>query len=209
MSNLLYLKASPREERSHSIKAADAFVEAYQKHHANDTITTLNLFEMDLPEFDGHKLNAKYAILYGQDHSESEKAEWRAVERIIEQFTSADKYVIALPMWNFSIPYKLKQYLDLIIQPTYTFSYDPDAGYSGLVKGKPVFIAYARGGEYPPGTESEAYDFQSKYLELVLGFIGFSDIKRVFVEPTLTDADTLEAKENAAVKEAVQIASTF
>ncbi len=209
MSNVLYIKASPREERSHSVKTADAFIEAYKKHHAGDTITTLNLFDTDLPEFDGHKLNAKYAILYGQSHSEAEKAEWQAVEKIIDQFTSADKYVIALPMWNFSIPYRLKQYLDLIIQPTYTFSYDPDEGYSGLVTGKPVFIVYARGGEYPPGTESEAYDFQSKYLEFVLGFIGFSDFKRVFVEPTLADDDTLEAKVNAAVKEAEKMASTF
>ena len=54
-------------------------------------------------------------------------------------------------MWNFSIPYRLKHYLDIIIQPTYTFSYTPETSYQGLVTGKPIFIAYARGGAISDG----------------------------------------------------------
>lgn len=45
------------------------------------------------------------------------------VEDVIEQFTAADKYLFSLPMWNFGIPYKLKHYIDVIVQPGYTFSF--------------------------------------------------------------------------------------
>ena len=34
----------------------------------------------------------------------------------------------------------------------------------------------------------ESYDAQSSYLKQVLGFIGFTDIKEIFVEPTLASA---------------------
>jgi FMN-dependent NADH-azoreductase len=210
MSKLLYIKASPRQERSHSLAVADAFVASYKQSHPGDEIVTLDLFNKELPAFDGFALQAKYAILHGRDPSEDEKAAWRAVEELIEEFKSADKYVFATPMWNFSLPYKLKHYIDVIVQPGYTFSYSPDSGYTGLITGKPVFISYARGGEYPAGTQGEGLDLQSKYLNLVLGFIGFTDIRTLFVEPTLMGGpEVAQGKRTAAAAEAAEMAKDF
>ena len=138
MSRLLYIQASPRGKRSHCIAVADVFVEVYKQKHPNDKIVTLNVFEAQIPKFDGLAVNAKYTILHGQSHSKEELQAWKEVEKVIEQFTSADKYVLAVPMWNFSIPYRLKQYIDLLVQPGYTFSYSKDKGYIGLVVGKPL-----------------------------------------------------------------------
>jgi FMN-dependent NADH-azoreductase len=87
-------------------------------------------------------------------------------------------------MWNFGIPYKLKHYIDLLVQPGLTFSFSPAEGYKGLVTG-PAVVVYARGGAYGPGTGAEAYDLQSGYMKQILGFIGITDVKEVFVEPTL------------------------
>lgn len=209
MSSLLYLQASPRGARSYSIAAADAFVAAYRDQHPGDEIRVVNLFDLDLPAFDGAALNAKYAILGGQAHSIDEAEAWQAVESVIRRFTSADKYVLAVPMWNFSVPYRLKQFIDVLVQPGYTFSYSPEEGYKGLVTGKPIFIAYARGGEYPAGNPAESMDLQSKYLELILGFIGFTDIRRVFVEPTLSDPAAAEATRTAGIRAAREAAGAF
>ena len=147
----------------------------------------MNLFTADLPAFDGFTLNAKYAVLNGQNHTREDQAAWGRVCPDREEFKSYDRYVLALPMWNFSIPYRLKHYLDVLIQPTLTFSFTPDAGYRGLVTGKPVFVALARGGEYPAGSPGEAWDFQPKYLKTALGFIGFTDIRMAMAEPTWGD----------------------
>ncbi len=185
MAKLLYIEASPRKERSQSIRVANTFLNAYRDNFPQDQIEKLDLWETRLPRFDGDVLDAKYAILHGLPHSDEQESAWQDVEAVITRFNSADKYVFSLPMWNFGIPYKLKHYFDVITQPTYTFSYSPDEGYKGLVTGKPAALIYARGGAYPAGSEAENYDFQKRYMELILGFFGFTNLKSVVIEPTL------------------------
>ena len=148
--------------------------------------------------------------MHGKEHSEQDKQTWEAIVAVIEDFKAADKYVMAVPMWNFSLPYRLKQYLDILIQPGYTFAVTEDGDYNGLVTDKPVFIAYSRGGAYPPGTDMEAFDFQTKYLELALGFMGLTDVRSVVAEPTLMNGPEVagQAKADALVL-AKRIAETF
>jgi FMN-dependent NADH-azoreductase len=210
MSKVLYIKASPISERSYSVAVADAFVEAYKKAHPKDNVKVLDVFAEKLPSFDGAAVSGKYKIMHGKPHSNEEKQAWENVVAVIEEFKSADKFVFAVPMWNFSIPYRLKQYIDIIVQPGLTFSMDEKGNYIGLVKNKPVFIAYARGGRYPPGSQQEAFDLQKKYWELILAFMGLSDIRSVIVEPTLTEGPEVAQKQKVqAIEKAKGIALTF
>ena len=209
MSRVFYIQASPRIERSYSIAVADAFVSAYKQANPKDEVVTINLFKKDLPPFDGLTVQAKYTILHGLKHSPEELAAWKKVEDVIAEFKSADKYVMAVPMWNFGIPYRLKQYLDIIVQPTYTFSFSPQEGYKGLVKGKPIFVSYSRGGAYPKGSAEEAFDLQTKYLHLILGFIGFTDIRTQVVEPTLAGPEVAKQKREEAIAKAKEMAKAF
>ena len=210
MARLLYIRASPRGKLSNCIAVADAFVEAYRQKHPDGNITTLNVFDAPIPDFDGPAVQAKYTILHGKSHSKAELKAWRNIEKTIEQFTSADKYVLAVPMWNFSIPYRLKQYIDVIIQPGYTFSYSSEKGYEGLVAGKPLLAVYARGGEYTVGSGTEAFDLQTRYVNLIFGFIGFKDIRSIVIEPTLqAGPDVAESKCQEASNKAREIATIF
>ncbi|MGE5841821.1 MAG: FMN-dependent NADH-azoreductase [Deltaproteobacteria bacterium] len=209
MSRLLYIQASPRIERSYSIAAADAFVSAYKQANPKDEVITMNLFRKDLLAFDGLAVQAKYTILHGLKHTAEELAAWKEVEEIIAEFKSADKFVMAVPMWNFGIPYRLKQYVDILVQPGYTFSFSPKEGYKGLVLGKPVFIAYSRGGAYVKGSAEEAFDLQTKYLELILGFIGFTDIRTLIVEPTLAGPQVAKQKREEAIAKAKEMGRVF
>ncbi|MHC4362686.1 MAG: FMN-dependent NADH-azoreductase [Planctomycetota bacterium] len=210
MSNILYIKCSPRTGRSHSVAVADAFVESYRQTNPDDEIATVDIFQKSLPAFDLAAVTAKYKIMHGQDHSEQDRRIWAEVVSVIEEFKSADKYVMAVPMWNFSIPYRLKQYMDILVQPGLTFTVTGDGGYDGLVKDKSVFIAYARGGEYPAGTAAEAYDLQKRYLELILNYIGLTDIRSVVVGPTLAAGpDVAMQKRSEAIEKAKQMAAEF
>jgi len=210
VSKLLYIQASPRGQRSNCITVADAFIEAYKQKHPDDEIVTLNVFDASIPSFDGLAVQAKYTILHGRSHSKEELEVWKNVEKVIEQFTSADKYVLAVPMWNFSIPYRLKQYIDLLVQPGYTFTYSEDKGYEGLIVGKPLLAVYTRGGEYPAGSEAEAFDLQKKYVELIFGFMGFEDMRSLVVEPTLQGGpDVAKSKRQEAINQIRKIAADF
>ena len=210
MGKLLYIQASPRGERSYSTHVADAFVSVYGETHPDDTVHTLNIFEVNLPSFDGLAVQAKYSILHGMDHTEKERQAWKTVEAVIQEFLSADRYVISVPMWNFGIPYRLKQYVDLLVQPGYTFSFDPMKGYEGLVKNKRVLLACARGNTYLPGSEMALFDHQVPYLKTVLSFIGLSDISLVVVEPTLAGGpDGAAVALNEAIEKAKGLAADF
>ena len=63
-----------------------------------------------------------------------------------------------------------------------------------------------RGGAYHPELGNAAYDFQKPYMELWLGFIGFTDIHSVVVEPTLAERSVVESVKSRAVELARSIA---
>lgn len=208
MSKLLYIESSPRKERSKSIAVSRVFLDAYRAAHPSDEVVTLDLWEKNLPEFDGYTIDAKYQVLHGQGFDAKQKAAWDAVVAVCDEFKSADKYVISLPMWNFGIPYKLKHYIDVLAQPGQTFSFSPETGYSGLVTGKPIVAIYARGGAYS-AEAAKGMDFQMSYLEFLLGFIGFKNIKSIVIEPTLAGPDDVAAAESKAKQAALELAKQF
>jgi FMN-dependent NADH-azoreductase len=72
------------------------------------------------------------------------------------------------------------------------------------VTGKPVLVIYARGGAYKTGSDTEGLDFQKSYMELILGFIGFTDIRTIVAEPMLM---TTPDEKNKIIEEAKQQAT--
>jgi FMN-dependent NADH-azoreductase len=209
MSKLLHIEASPRGQRSASTAVARHFLDVYRAKHPGDTIETLDLWKTRLPEFDGATIDAKYSVLHGQKPTADEVRAWQVVTKVAEHFKSADKYLFSLPMWNFGVPYKLKHFIDVLVQPGLTFSFSPESGYKGLVTGKPAVAIYARGGAYGPGTGAEGYDSQSAYLRQVLGFIGITGLQEMFVEPTLASPTSKDEAIAAASAKADALAGIF
>lgn len=208
MPKLLHIESSPRKQRSKSITIARRFVKRWEAQNPTATVETLDLWKTELPEFDGFTIDSKYKVLHGQEHTQEEAVAWAKVVSVCDHFKSADSYLLSLPMWNFGIPYKLKHYIDVIAQPGQTFSFSPDEGYAGLVTGKPICVVYARGGSY--GTEaSQGMDLQRSYVQLLLGFIGFTDIHEVIIEPTLAGPDDIAKTEQLAIEAAEKIAESF
>ena len=199
MAKVLHVKASPRAE-SYSARVADAFLDAYRKAHRGDSVELLDLLKADIPPFQAPQSKAKYAVMSGQAPVNEAEAAWESVIRVINDFKGFDKYVLSTPMWNFGIPYRLKQYFDVIVQPGLTFGYSPEKGYTGMVTGRPAMLILASGGTYPPGSP---YDFQESYLRCILGFIGFADIKAIHIAGTLMNkpdqiaADCVKAEADA------------
>lgn len=201
MGKLLHINASPRVG-SYSLQAAKVFLENFRRSHPQHGIERLDLFSADLPEFEAPEAAAKYAVLEGRAPQGPDAQAWARVIEVIDRFKSADLYVISSPMWNFSIPYRLKQYFDIIVQPGLTFTYTAEDGYKGLVAGKPMMLVLARGGAYGPGNPNDTSDFQRSYLETILRFIGFSDIRCLTVDGTLQDPAAVERNVAAAMEQA-------
>ena len=187
-----YIECSPRGERSHSTKIAQAYIEQAKKNIPDLELNHINPWSLNLPEFDGDMLNAKYSVISGTNPSADEVTAWSNVKNIFDEFNNADHYLFSVPMWNFNIPYKLKQYIDIITQPGMSWSYTPEDGYIGLMTDKTATIIYSTGDGYGEGTGFESFDMQKPYVNLWLTFLGFKKIERVVVDRTLFDAETAE-----------------
>lgn len=211
MSNLLYIECSPRKQRSASIEVSRAFIEAYAAARPSDTIDTMDVWNLDLPEFDGEAMGAKYAGLSGTALTAAQQAAWERIGALAKPFTTADKLLFAVPLWNFSIPYKLKHLIDVISQKDVLFNFDGN-GFSGRLAGRKAAVIYARGLDYfsaTSNTPAANYDFQQPYVEMWLNFVGITDIATVVVEKTLFGSEVDEDARAEAKTKATVLAREF
>jgi len=125
--------------------------------------------------------------------------------RVLDEFLAADMVVIGAPMYNFTLPTQLKAWIDRIVIAGRTFRYTA-SGPEGLVKGKRVIIALARGGFYNEGSPAAAFEHLETYLRGVFGFLG--------IVPEFVAADGLnvspeqrEASIKLALGETVRLAA--
>jgi FMN-dependent NADH-azoreductase len=210
MAHVLHVQASPRGDDSFSVRTARAFLDAYAKTHPGDTIETLDLAARPPHEFRGEAAGAKMQILGGQAPTADQAKAWARVTETIRHLKKADKLLVSSPMWNFALPYRLKHYIDVVVQPGETFRYTPEGRVEGLMRGRPCMLILARGGRYESGTPAAAMDFQLPYLKAVLGFIGIEKVGVILVEPTAAEGpDAAEKVLAAAVAEARQKAAAF
>jgi FMN-dependent NADH-azoreductase len=128
------------------------------------------------------------------ERSDEQKEALAQSDELIAELMAADTVVIGAPVYNFSIPASLKAWIDLIARAGVTFRYTEN-GPEGLVKGKRVIIAMASGGT---GVGSEM-DFNTRYLEAVLGFMGMTDVQIIAADALAMDAEGTLAKANAAI----------
>ncbi len=205
MTSILYINASPRGVLSASTQATEEFLAALP---TGARVERLPLFESNLPEFAAVLASAKQKTMTGVDLDDAEAVEWRKITALVEQFTAADHYLMAVPMWNFSIPYKLKQYIDLLTHPGLTFTRDAN-GMRGLASGS-VTVIYSRGGNYSPRDgQPDPFDFQSPYLKAWLALVGLGPVNEVLVQGTMAGPEGQSNAVNAARSQLIALAGAL
>jgi FMN-dependent NADH-azoreductase len=189
MPTLLHIGASPRKTRSVSLEVAHMFTDAYRRARPGDRIETIDLWDIALPEFNGDAMDAKYAGLSGTSLTQSQQQAWDRIRELAKRLHDADTLLFSIPLWNFSIPYKLKHFIDVVSQKDILFSFDPGAGFGGLLQNKRAVVIYARGLDYSQQsfTPAALFDYQQRYMDAWLRFIGVEQIESVVVDRTLFD----------------------
>lgn len=209
MKKLLHIVATPRGDESRTLKISSAFLEVFGQKYPECEIDEINVTTEKLPSISAQNVNGKYVLLGGEDLSGEFKELWKDIESQIERFLSADGYLISTPMWNFNIPYYLKHYIDIIVQPKYLFQYT-EKGAEGLVKGKKMVVITSRGGDYGPESPTAAYDHQEPYLRAIFGLVGITDITFVNAQPMDARGPEVQIRQvQLAAIQAVEAVDTF
>lgn len=209
MKRLLLIGASPRKERSRSAMVADHFLARIQARYPSMEVERLDLFDADLPAFDQNAVEGRYHLLAGNAVDPTQAAAWQALKQWTDHFLSFDAWLIATPMWNFAIPYRLKQYIDILTHPGLTFRNDSQGNVEGLAQGRRAIIVAASAMPFGSMPEIDGLDFQLAYLRAWLGFIGVTDIGAVRVAGTFGPDDTVAAAMARAFSDADQLADTI
>ena len=180
MTRLLYIKASPRAERSISIKLADAYLAAYKEKQPDLQVDEIELWNANLPEFDGDSAAAKVSFFGEPEMNSKQRTVYEELVNIFNRFNEADEYLFAVPMWNFGVPYKLKQYIDLLTMPGTLFGFEPAKGYIGLLKGKRATAVYTAAIYMPGLPKSYGTDHTTPHLTDWLNFAGVEDVTTIW-----------------------------
>src|SRR6201994_3034214 len=208
MPKLFHLNCSPRAD-SESAAGARVFVDGFREARPDWDIDVMNLWRDHLPEFEGYVLEAKYARMAGRAFTDSQRDAFAVAERIAMRFGLADRVLISTPMWNFSIPYKLKQWFDSIVQPGLTFRFDPAQGYQPLLRDRPTIVIVASGSDFVTGMNRGRIDMATPYLRETLRFIGVNNVRFVPIGPTTGPAEPIRIARDIAHRRLAQLAAGF
>ncbi len=190
MTKLLFVQASPRGGQSKSVQIAEAYLASLREKNPDFEVDRLALWETELPAFDGDKAAAKVNVMLGQEHDGVQKSAWDQITAIASRFISADRYLLAVPMWNSGIPYRLKHYIDLIHQPGLLWGLKPEAGYFGLLQNRHATLVLTAGAYAPTSPSPEfGVDHHATYLRAWLSQAGVTSIDEVRFQPTLLTQD--------------------
>jgi len=145
-------------------------------------VDTLNVWQERLPEFDSEAIGAKYKAVKHETMTAAESKVWERIQSLMQRFQNADRIVLGTPMWNFGLPYKLKQLIDLVAQRNYLFTYD-GRQYGPLLNVEKAVVVYTRGSRFLEGTPiPPSFDHQAPYLDFWLRLIGVRDLRSVIVD---------------------------
>jgi FMN-dependent NADH-azoreductase len=167
MKQILRIDASARYKNSYSRALTDRLMNRLTESYPGAHVVTRNIYT-DTNFLSEAMVNG----LASPANATNDELRLAASDLLIDELISTDILVLAVPVYNFSIPAALKAYIDMVVRAGRTFRYDAN-GPQGLVEGLTVYVVVTSNGTPLRGEG----DFASTWLEFVLRFIGVSDIQ--------------------------------
>ena len=190
MSKLLFVNACSNA-KSYTHQIASVFIDEYIKNNKDDEIITINLYEENMKFLDADLINERLRLEY-KDNKDNE------VFKMVNDFFSADKIVIAAPFWNLSIPAILHAYLEHISVENVTYKLS-QKGTVGLCQGKKIVHIVTR------GMYSNKIEYGDSYLRAFFATLGIKDFRTIALEGT----DIHKTHEKSFFERSAQIAKNL
>lgn len=166
----LIIRAHPFEaNNSRSMELTDAFVEAFKEAHPDAQVQELRLYDVAIPEIDLDLLTGWSSLGAGEHFAHLSNAQQNKItlfNTYTQQFLDADVIMIANPLWNLSVPTRLKAWIDTVVVSGRTFRYNDQGEAEGLAQGKRVVHLQTSGGHF------NAQDPACTYIKGVFTFLG-------------------------------------
>lgn len=138
-------------------------------HLPSGSAQVLNLADADVLPLDKALRTVFTKTVFTQEPLDAaEQALMTRTASLVAQLKEAARLVIATPMYNFSIPAPLQQWLDNIVVPGQTFHYNEEGQPQGLMGEHKALVLLSSGGIDSQGDFAHM-DFATPYLQSLLG----------------------------------------
>lgn len=182
---VLQVNTAARSAGANSTQIANSVTKRLMAKHPSATLEVLDLAINPHPALDESGLGAIFTPADQRTTAQHTRVEQD--NALIAQVQASDIIVIGVPMYNFGISTQLKNWIDAIAKAGVTFRYT-ESGSEGLIQGKKVYVALARGGIY----RDTPNDTQVPYLKMVLGFLGMTDVEFIYGEGFALGSESVE-----------------
>jgi FMN-dependent NADH-azoreductase len=123
----------------------------------------------------------------------------------IDEVVAAQSLIIPVPMWNFTVPAALKDFIDKISKRGRLWDLDKDNKMTGLLRDRPLYIIMTSGFEYEPG---HPQDFLVPYLKAVWSSFGVHDVRH-FRIGSIENSKSLISDDNFLAQKTAEMLKTF
>lgn len=150
-------------------------------------VEEIDLYEDYIPLLRAEFFSKRNTLASGEAYealSSEDREDIDRINQLVDQFRSADIYVIAAPMWNMLFPAPLKQYIDCIVCNERTVKINENE-VQGLLDDKVRKMVFVQscGGELPLIFKPKL-DHSATYLKDLFKFMGISKFMELLVDGT-------------------------
>jgi FMN-dependent NADH-azoreductase len=193
---LLHLDSSILGGNSVSRQLSASIVARLKATHSGLEVVYRDLAAHPIPHLSGAYVAASRGGLDGT-HEPALQADLALGEALMEEFLAADIVVIGVAFYNFAVSTQLKAWIDRIAVAGKTFRYTA-SGPEGLVGGKRLILAIARGGFYGLGSPARPMEHAETYLRGAFGLLGITAPEVIIAEGVNVGPEQREAALTAA-----------
>ena len=184
---LLFVNACMREE-SRTERLARALLQRYEG----------EVEELDLGKMDVAPLDLESIVTYNRAVAAADYAD--PLFDLAKQFAAAEEVLIAAPVWNYGIPAKLHDYLELVCSQGVTFDVTADGRYVSLCRTKSLTFVTTSGGPIPQGTDDHAFGYVRTLSD---AFWHIPDVRCIYADSLDVVGVDVDAALAAALERAV------
>ena len=179
--NILQLMAHPdyNNQKRTANRLADVGLKTLQeKLNGQGTIDVLNVYDSNnlIPQITADTLNFNNPKEMSGERLKNHEAQYK----LIKQWKSADYIFIYMPLHNWNVPAKFKDYLDNILTARETFKYTK-TGSVGLMSDETTKVTFilTSGSEYYTDYRYVNLDIAPQYMRGVLHMMGINQMKLI------------------------------
>ncbi|ANM73809.1 putative acyl carrier protein phosphodiesterase (putative) [Lactiplantibacillus plantarum] len=184
MTKTLIVNAHPdfRNAAHYSVQLEQAFLQLFQTRFPNDTVDVINLYDTVIPQATVPELLGIWEKQVQHVNLSIEEQRLFAInQQLLQQFKAHHRIVIAMPLHNFNVPARLKDYIDNILVARETFRYTENGSVGLMTDNYRVMLLQASGSIYTRNDRYTPMEFSRLYLDKmfteIMGFDRFEIVR--------------------------------